>query len=139
MPGRESYRAGGIRTRDLLHPRQALYQAEPQPELIAALEMKHRTRIYFAYSGCSGKVEYREPDQLQSLCQLLKMLLYRPLEIPGSTQFRGLFNLREGLARKPAISFSLGLSPEDLAHSPRTLLRTETCAAKTLLRLWLFQ
>ena len=32
-------RAGGIRTRGLLHPRQALYQAEPQPELIAG---KHR-------------------------------------------------------------------------------------------------
>src|SRR5205814_249617 len=29
----ECYRAGGIRTRGLLHPRQALYQAEPQPEL----------------------------------------------------------------------------------------------------------
>lgn len=28
------YRAGGIRTRGLLHPRQALYQAEPQPELL---------------------------------------------------------------------------------------------------------
>ena len=36
---RESYRAGGIRTRGLLHPRQALYQAEPQPELIAASEI----------------------------------------------------------------------------------------------------
>ena|SRR5436190_9002810 len=30
----ERYRAGGIRTRGLLHPRQALYQAEPQPELL---------------------------------------------------------------------------------------------------------
>jgi hypothetical protein len=30
-------RAGGIRTRGLLHPRQALYQAEPQPELIAEI------------------------------------------------------------------------------------------------------
>lgn len=27
-----SGRAGGIRTRGLLHPRQALYQAEPQPD-----------------------------------------------------------------------------------------------------------
>ena len=58
VPGRESYRAGGIRTRDLLHPRQALYQAEPQPELTAALEIKRDARIYFAYSGCSSKVEY---------------------------------------------------------------------------------
>ena len=32
---RELNRAGGIRTRDLLHPRQALYQAEPQPEPVA--------------------------------------------------------------------------------------------------------
>ncbi len=31
--GLMDYRAAGIRTRDLLHPRQALYQAEPQPEL----------------------------------------------------------------------------------------------------------
>ena len=51
------YRAGGIRTRGLLHPRQALYQAEPQPELIVVLERKHSTRNYFAYSGRSGKVE----------------------------------------------------------------------------------
>src|SRR5436305_1464744 len=28
-------RAGGIRTRGLLHPRQALYQAEPQPEVFS--------------------------------------------------------------------------------------------------------
>jgi hypothetical protein len=54
---RESYRAGGIRTRGLLHPRQALYQAEPQPELIAMSKIKRRARIYFAYSGRSGKVE----------------------------------------------------------------------------------
>ena len=54
---RESYRAGGIRTRDLLHPRQALYQAEPQPELVAVSEIKRGARIYFAYSGRSGKVE----------------------------------------------------------------------------------
>jgi hypothetical protein len=52
---RENYRAGGIRTRGLLHPRQALYQAEPQPELIASSEIE--ARIYFAYSGRSGKVE----------------------------------------------------------------------------------
>ena len=31
-PEEENGRAGGIRTRGLLHPRQALYQAEPQPE-----------------------------------------------------------------------------------------------------------
>jgi hypothetical protein len=54
---RESYRAGGIRTRGLLHPRQALYQAEPQPELITVSEIKRGTRIYFAYSGRSGKAE----------------------------------------------------------------------------------
>ena len=54
---RESYRAGGIRTRGLLHPRQALYQAEPQPELIAVSGIKRSARIYFAYSGRSGKVE----------------------------------------------------------------------------------
>ena len=30
--GEFSGRAGGIRTRGLLHPRQALYQAEPQPD-----------------------------------------------------------------------------------------------------------
>jgi outer membrane protein TolC len=55
---RERYRAGGIRTRDLLHPRQALYQAEPQPELIAvSSEIKRGARIYFAYSGRGGKVE----------------------------------------------------------------------------------
>jgi hypothetical protein len=53
----ESYRAGGIRTRGLLHPRQALYQAEPQPELIAVSEINRSERIYFAYSGRSGKVE----------------------------------------------------------------------------------
>jgi hypothetical protein len=53
----ESYRAGGIRTRGLLHPRQALYQAEPQPELIAVSEIKRSEHIYFAYSGRSGKVE----------------------------------------------------------------------------------
>lgn len=57
VQSRESYRAGGIRTRGLLHPRQALYQAEPQPELIAVSEIKHGARIYFAYSGRSGKVE----------------------------------------------------------------------------------
>lgn len=57
VPGRESYRAGGIRTRGLLHPRQALYQAEPQPELIAVSEIKRGARIYFAYSSRSGKVE----------------------------------------------------------------------------------
>jgi hypothetical protein len=51
------YRAGGIRTRGLLHPRQALYQAEPQPELIDLSEIKRGARIYFAYSGRSGKVE----------------------------------------------------------------------------------
>ena len=54
---RKRYRAGGIRTRGLLHPRQALYQAEPQPELIALSEIKRGARIYFAYSGHSGKVE----------------------------------------------------------------------------------
>ena len=54
---RVSHRAGGIRTRGLLHPRQALYQAEPQPELIAVSEIKRSARIYFAYSGRSGKVE----------------------------------------------------------------------------------
>ena len=54
---RESYRAGGIRTRGLLHPRQALYQAEPQPELITVSEIKRGARIYFAYSGRSGKAE----------------------------------------------------------------------------------
>ena len=27
-------RAAGIRTRDLLHPKQARYQAAPQPELL---------------------------------------------------------------------------------------------------------
>jgi hypothetical protein len=54
---RERYRAGGIRTRGLLHPRQALYQAEPQPELIAVPEIKHSTRIYFAYYGRGGKIE----------------------------------------------------------------------------------
>ena len=53
----ERYRAGGIRTRGLLHPRQALYQAEPQPELIAVSEIKRGARIYFAYSGRAGKVE----------------------------------------------------------------------------------
>jgi hypothetical protein len=52
-----SHRAGGIRTRGLLHPRQALYQAEPQPELIALSEIKRSAHIYFAYSGRSGKVE----------------------------------------------------------------------------------
>src|SRR5438477_13136554 len=35
LAGTQEYcRAGGIRTRGLLHPRQALYQAEPQPELL---------------------------------------------------------------------------------------------------------
>ena len=52
------YRAGGIRTRGLLHPRQALYQAEPQPELVAAPSIKRGARFYFAYSGESGKIEY---------------------------------------------------------------------------------
>src|SRR5450432_622847 len=33
----EKNRAGGIRTRGLLHPRQALYQAEPQPEVFAPM------------------------------------------------------------------------------------------------------
>lgn len=33
-----NHRAGGIRTRGLLHPRQALYQAEPQPELVVPPE-----------------------------------------------------------------------------------------------------
>jgi hypothetical protein len=54
---RERYRAGGIRTRGLLHPRQALYQAEPQPELIAVLEIKRGARIYFAHYDRGGKVE----------------------------------------------------------------------------------
>ena len=52
------YRAGGIRTRGLLHPRQALYQAEPQPELFAAPRIRRGARFYFAYSGESGKIEY---------------------------------------------------------------------------------
>lgn len=55
---RGSYRAGGIRTRGLLHPRQALYQAEPQPELIAHRRSKRGANIYFAYYGRGGKVEY---------------------------------------------------------------------------------
>jgi hypothetical protein len=53
----KDYRAGGIRTRGLLHPRQALYQAEPQPELIASSEIKRGARLYFAYYGRGGKVE----------------------------------------------------------------------------------
>ena len=57
MHCRKSYRAGGIRTRGLLHPRQALYQAEPQPELIAVLEIKSGARIYFAHYDRGGKVE----------------------------------------------------------------------------------
>ena len=44
---RKRHRAGGIRTRGLLHPRQALYQAEPQPELIAAPEIKTRREHLF--------------------------------------------------------------------------------------------
>jgi hypothetical protein len=44
---RRGNRAGGIRTRDLLHPRQALYQAEPQPDLVAVFEIKtRRTRLF---------------------------------------------------------------------------------------------
>jgi hypothetical protein len=54
----ENYRAGGIRTRGLLHPRQALYQAEPQPELVAASRIRRGARLYFAYFGESGKIEY---------------------------------------------------------------------------------
>lgn len=50
-----TYRAGGIRTRGLLHPRQALYQAEPQPELVAVLD--DGSAPYFAYSHGSGKIE----------------------------------------------------------------------------------
>jgi hypothetical protein len=53
---RPNHRAGGIRTRGLLHPRQALYQAEPQPELVAAPN-QGGARLYFAYSGDSGKIE----------------------------------------------------------------------------------
>ena len=55
-------RAGGIRTRGLLHPRQALYQAEPQPELIAH---------YFAYSRRRGKAEStggEREDETSALC-----------------------------------------------------------------------
>ncbi|MEY2439348.1 MAG: hypothetical protein QOI34_733 [Verrucomicrobiota bacterium] len=45
------YRAAGIRTRDLLHPRQALYQAEPQPVLTCYA----REPAYFAYFGETSK------------------------------------------------------------------------------------
>src|SRR5437667_10355321 len=42
----ECYRAGGIRTRGLLHPRQALYQAEPQPELLPRSNQRaHLSRV----------------------------------------------------------------------------------------------
>jgi hypothetical protein len=51
-----NHRAGGIRTRGLLHPRQALYQAEPQPELVATLK-SNAAGLYFAYSNGSGKIE----------------------------------------------------------------------------------
>jgi hypothetical protein len=43
----ECYRAGGIRTRGLLHPRQALYQAEPQPELHSARPRSNRRAHLF--------------------------------------------------------------------------------------------
>lgn len=35
----EENRAGGIRTRDLLHPRQALYQAEPRPDITTVFQL----------------------------------------------------------------------------------------------------
>jgi hypothetical protein len=46
----ECYRAGGIRTRGLLHPRQALYQAEPQPELLPRSNQRaHLSRVLRAH------------------------------------------------------------------------------------------
>jgi hypothetical protein len=54
---RDSYRAGGIRTRGLLHPRQALYQAEPQPELIAVLKIKRSAHLFRVFrSQWQGRI-----------------------------------------------------------------------------------
>ena len=57
MTGR--YRADWIRTSDLLNPIQALYQAEPQPELTTYLPVRRISPprlehgIYYASSGFS--------------------------------------------------------------------------------------
>ena len=63
-------RAGEIRTRDLLVPNEALYQAEPRPDIFAAPEGRQLTKVEYApRRAWSKKIQIRRaPDS--STCRL---------------------------------------------------------------------
>ncbi len=82
---RESYRAGGIRTRGLLHPRQALYQAEPQPELIAGSKIQRSAHLFRVFqSQWQGRIS----EQLTGAATRTTIQFARPIRRGHQRLFR---------------------------------------------------